>query len=69
MISKNINANEKEIEQLKENYNFGSYAYEIPLDDFINCQCRYCTKKCIHENAFRRMPSKIGGLGLCENLK
>lgn len=32
--------------------------------------CPECkNEKCIHRDAFRRMPREIGGLGLCPNLK
>ena len=26
-------------------------------------------KVCIHKDAYRRLPTEIGGLGLCKNLK
>lgn len=39
-----------------------------PLD-FASCNCAKCDKKCVHNNAYRRLPEVIGGLGLCENLE
>lgn len=37
--------------------------------DFPECDCSKCDKKCIHKDAYRRLPEEIGGLGLCKNLK
>lgn len=34
-----------------------------------SCDCSHCDKQCIHKDAFRRLPTDIGGLGLCEKLK
>ena len=31
--------------------------------------CMYCDKICVHRGAYRRLPEKIGGLGLCPRLK
>lgn len=40
--------------------------YEI----FIKCYCPECEKEnCIHRDAYRRLPEKVGGLGLCPNLQ
>lgn len=35
------------------------------------CKCHECPKKdqCPHNGAFRRLPTALGGLGLCPNLK
>ena len=32
------------------------------------CDCSKCEHKCIHANAFRRLPREVGGLGLCKKL-
>jgi hypothetical protein len=34
------------------------------------CECHKCELKedCIHRGAYRRMPSDVGGLGLCRKL-
>ena len=34
----------------------------------MKCDCSKCKSKCIHVNAFRRLPREVGGLGLCKNL-
>ena len=34
------------------------------------CYCPECEKEnCIHREAYRRLPEKVGGLGLCPNLQ
>jgi hypothetical protein len=41
-------------------------------NDEKKCECHFCEKTqedCIHWGAYRRMPEKVGGLGLCPKLK
>lgn len=37
--------------------------------DYTECDCSKCKEICIHKDAYRRLPTEIGGLGLCKNLK
>ena len=37
--------------------------------DYTECDCSKCKNICIHKDAYRRLPTEIGGLGLCKNLK
>ena len=37
--------------------------------DYTECDCSKCKNTCIHKDAYRRLPTEIGGLGLCKNLK
>ena len=37
--------------------------------DYTECDCSKCKDICIHKDAYRRLPTEIGGLGLCKNLK
>ena len=37
--------------------------------DYTECDCSKCKDTCIHKDAYRRLPTEIGGLGLCKNLK
>jgi hypothetical protein len=41
------------------------------LEDDENQQtdCSQCSRQCIHRDAFRRLPKRVGGLALCPNLK
>lgn len=36
--------------------------------ELCNCSKCKCKSKCMHSEAFRRLPREIGGLGLCKNL-
>ena len=53
------------IDQFKKTGFYG----EITFEQYNKCDCSKCTKKCIHQDCFRRYPKTTGGLGLCENLK
>lgn len=42
----------------------------LDYETFIKCYCPECEKEnCIHRGAYRRLPAKVGGLGLCPNLQ
>ena len=44
--------------------------YKMSYDEYVKTHCPNCTKEnCPHRNAFRRLPTIDGGLGLCPNLK
>ena len=34
--------------------------------DYTECDCSKCKNTCIHKDAYRRLPTEIGGLGLCK---
>ncbi|MBS5304880.1 MAG: hypothetical protein KHZ13_13190 [Firmicutes bacterium] len=43
---------------------------KLDYETFIKCYCPECEKEnCIHRGAYRRLPAKAGGLGLCPNLQ
>ena len=43
--------------------------YKNKPKDYTECDCSKCKNICIHKDAYRRLPTEIGGLGLCKNLK
>ena len=60
--------NTYEEKQLLNNYNRS--AYKCTFEEFKAFQCSNCKKEgCPHREAFRRVPTIDGGLGLCPNLK
>ena len=38
---------------------------KLDYETFIKCE----KENCIHRGAYRRLPAKVGGLGLCPNLQ
>lgn len=49
---------------------FRTTAYTCSYQEFRSFQCMNCERfYCIHRGAFRRVPKKDGGLGLCPNLE
>lgn len=43
--------------------------WKMSYEEYQLCNCCKCNNdKCIHRNAFRRVPEIDGGLGLCPNL-
>lgn len=39
-----------------------------PHEKELVCDCTKCSAKCLHQDAYRRLPKESGGLGLCVNL-
>jgi hypothetical protein len=45
------------------------YTKETRPIEVTECDCSKCAKdECNHRNAYRRLPSIIGGLGMCPHL-
>ena len=49
----------------------GYYNEGMTYEEYKKCYCPDCPHKddCRHREAYRRYPEKVGGLGLCLNLK
>lgn len=48
---------------------FKNTNWKMTYEEYQTCNCTECNKeKCIHREAFRRVPTIDGGLGLCPNL-
>lgn len=43
--------------------------WKMSFEEFQTCDCTQCNRKCIHKEAFRRVPIIDGGLELCSKLK
>lgn len=50
---------------------FNKTGWKMSYEEYKKCYCPECESKesCIHRDAFRRVPSVDGGLGLCPNLR
>lgn len=44
--------------------------WKMTYEEYQKCDCTECEReKCIHRDAYRRVPEIDGGLNLCPNLK
>lgn len=54
----------------REQFEQTSYNGKISYETYQKCDCSKCRREnCIHREAYRCMPTEVGGLGLCPNLK
>lgn len=49
---------------------FAETNWKMTYEEYQKCDCTECEReKCIHRDAYRRLPEIDGGLNLCPNLK